>query len=114
MPSVAQILNGIWYGKSPLKFALWPVSAVYLVLARLRRFAYQRGWRRVIEPPVPVIVVGNVTVGGTGKTPFVIWLTQQLEQRGRKAGIVTRGYRGKGTHCPRTVTADSDPGEVSD
>ena len=114
MPSVAQVLNGIWYGKSPLKFALWPVSAVYLALARLRRIAYRRGWRPVIEPPVPVIVVGNVTVGGTGKTPFVIWLAEQLEQRGRKVGIVTRGYRGKGTEWPRAVTADSDPGEVGD
>jgi tetraacyldisaccharide 4'-kinase len=114
MPSVAQILNGIWYGTSPLRFALWPVSAVYLALATLRRTAYRRGWRPVVEPPVPVIVVGNVTVGGTGKTPFVIWLAEQLQQRGRKVGIVTRGYRGKGTEWPRAVTADSDPAEVGD
>lgn len=114
MPSVAAILNGIWYGTSPLRYALWPVSAVYRALARLRRAAYRRGLRPVVEPPVPVIVVGNVTVGGTGKTPFVIWLADQLQQRGRKVGIVTRGYRGKGKEWPRIVTSDSDPTEVGD
>ncbi len=114
MPSLAEILNGIWYGKSPLRFALWPVSAAYVGLARLRRAAYRRGWRPVVETPVPVIVVGNVSVGGTGKTPFVIWLAEQLKQRGRKVGIVTRGYRGKGTDWPRAVTAASDPREVGD
>jgi tetraacyldisaccharide 4'-kinase len=114
MPSVEQILNGIWYGNSPLRFALWPVSVAYLALSRLRRTAYRRGWRPVVEPAVPVIVVGNVTVGGTGKTPFVIWLADQLQQRGRKVGIVTRGYRGKGTVWPVTVAADSDPAEVGD
>jgi tetraacyldisaccharide 4'-kinase len=114
MPRVAEILNRIWYGNSPARWALWPVSAVYLALARLRRMAYRRGWRATVEAPVPVIVVGNVSVGGTGKTPFVIWLAEQLKQRGRKVGIVTRGYRGKGTTWPRAVTASSDPAEVGD
>jgi tetraacyldisaccharide 4'-kinase len=114
MASTAELLNDIWYGKSPLRYALWPVSAVYRGLARLRRTAYRRGWRPTIEVPVPVIVVGNVSVGGTGKTPFVIWLADQLKQRGRKVGIVTRGYRGKGTEWPRAVAADSDPEQVGD
>ena len=100
MASTAELLNDIWYGKSPMRYALWPVSVVYRGLARLRRTAYRRGWRPTIEVPVPVIVVGNVSVGGTGKTPFVIWLADQLKQRGRKVGIVTRGYRGKGEQCP--------------
>jgi tetraacyldisaccharide 4'-kinase len=114
MASTAELLNDIWYGKSPMRYALWPVSAIYRGLARLRRTAYQRGWRRTVEAAVPVIVVGNVSVGGTGKTPFVIWLADQLKQRGRKVGIVTRGYRGKGTQWPRAVAADSDPEEVGD
>lgn len=114
MPSAAEILNGIWYGNSPLRYVLLPVSWVYLALARLRRTAYRRGWLPEIDVGVPVIVVGNVSVGGTGKTPFVIWLADQLKQRGRKVGIVTRGYRGKGKEWPRAVTASSDPGEVGD
>ncbi len=114
MPSVTELLNRIWYGNSPLRWGLWPISSVYLALARLRRTAYRRGWRTTVEAPVPVIVVGNVSVGGTGKTPFVIWLADQLKQRGRKVGIVTRGYRGKGTEWPRAVAADSDPREVGD
>jgi tetraacyldisaccharide 4'-kinase len=114
MPAVAELLNRIWYGRSPARFALWPLSAVYLALVRLRRAAYRRGWRRIVELPVPVIVVGNVSVGGTGKTPFVIWLAEQLLQRGRKVGVVTRGYRAKGTEWPCAVTPASDPLEVGD
>jgi tetraacyldisaccharide 4'-kinase len=114
MASTEALLNGIWYGKSPMRYALWPVAAVYRSLARLRRKAYQRGWRSPVEMPVPVIVVGNVSVGGTGKTPFVIWLADQLKQRGRKVGIVTRGYRGKGKEWPAAVSPDSDPEEVGD
>ena len=112
MASTAELLNDIWYGKSPMRYALWPVSTVYRGLARLRRTAYQRGWRPTVEAAVPVIVVGNVSVGGTGKTPFVIWLADQLKQRGRKVGIVTRGYRGKGKEWPAAVSPDSDPEEV--
>jgi len=114
MASTAELLNGMWYGKSPMRYALWPVAAVYRALARLRREAYQRGWRSPVEVAVPVIVVGNVSVGGTGKTPFVIWLADQLKQRGRKVGIVTRGYRGKGKEWPAAVSPDSDPEEVGD
>jgi tetraacyldisaccharide 4'-kinase len=114
VPPTAEVLNRIWYGDSALRWVLWPISAVYLALTRLRRTAYRRGWRPVVESPVPVIVVGNVSVGGTGKTPFVIWLAEQLKQRGRRVGIVTRGYRGKGTEWPRTVAPDSDPEEVGD
>jgi tetraacyldisaccharide 4'-kinase len=87
---------------------------VYRLLAQLRRAAYRRGWRKAIDLPVPVIVVGNVSVGGTGKTPFVIWLAAQLKHRGLRVGIVTRGYRGSAQDWPRAVSADSDAREVGD
>jgi tetraacyldisaccharide 4'-kinase len=80
----------------------------------LRREAYRRGWLETVELAAPVVVVGNVSVGGTGKTPFVIWLAAQLRQHGRRVGIVTRGYRGKSAQWPRVVTADADPAEVGD
>jgi tetraacyldisaccharide 4'-kinase len=114
IPSASQVFDRIWYTDNPARWVLWPVSLVYRALARLRRTAYTRGWQSTVEVPVPVIVVGNVSVGGTGKTPFVIWLADQLKQRGRRVGIVTRGYRGKGKKWPRVVDADSDPDEVGD
>src|SRR5262245_45819874 len=112
--STSNLLSSIWYGTSPLRWLLWPVAVVYRLLARLRRLAYRRGFRKSVEVPVPLIVVGNVSVGGTGKTPFVIWLAAQLKQRGMRVGIVTRGYRGKASDWPRSVGADDDPGEVGD
>ena len=69
---------------------------------------------KAVELSVPVVVVGNVSVGGTGKTPFVIWLAAQLRQRNLRVGIVTRGYRGRASDWPRLVTPDSDPREVGD
>jgi len=63
---------------------------------------------------VPVIVVGNITVGGTGKTPLVIWLAQHLKQAGFRPGIISRGYGGQAQSWPQLVTADSDAAQVGD
>jgi tetraacyldisaccharide 4'-kinase len=111
---VSRSLTALWYGNSPLRWGLFPLALVYQGLARLRRAAYQRGTLKTVELPVPVVVVGNVTVGGTGKTPFVIWLAAQLQKRNLRVGIVTRGYRGKARDWPRVVTSTSDPLEVGD
>ena len=75
---------------------------------------FERGMLRSFSVKVPVVVVGNITVGGTGKTPVVIWLAQQLKQRGIQPGIVSRGYGGSVGHKPMRVTADSDPDTVGD
>jgi tetraacyldisaccharide 4'-kinase len=112
--SASARLNAIWYGDSALRWLLWPAATAYRLLAQLRRAAYVRGILKAVHLPVPVIVVGNVSVGGTGKTPFVIWLAAQLKQRGMRVGLVTRGYRGGATDWPRAVTADADPIEVGD
>ncbi|MDP6539099.1 MAG: tetraacyldisaccharide 4'-kinase [Planctomycetota bacterium] len=68
-------------------------SALYDGVTRARNAAYNRGWRRVGRLDVPVVSVGNLTVGGTGKTPAVIWLARELLERGRRPGILSRGYR---------------------
>lgn len=103
-----------WYGKSPLATLLRPLSWVYRLLVMLRRGMYSLGLRRVTRLNVPVIVVGNITVGGTGKTPFVIWLAGLLAREGWAPGIVARGYRGQARHWPQQVRPDADPAIVGD
>jgi tetraacyldisaccharide 4'-kinase len=104
----------LWYERHPARWLLWPVSIVYQWLAGARRLAYRRGVAQPVELPVPVIVVGNLTVGGTGKTPFVIWLADNLREKGYRVGIVTRGYRGGAGQWPLAVGPDADPAEVGD
>ena len=102
--------GALWYGPpQPLSTALLPLSWAYCAVAMGRRLAYQRGWLATAGLPVPVIVVGNISVGGTGKTPLVLWLVQWLRGRGHRPGIMTRGYGGAARDWPRRVTADSDP-----
>jgi tetraacyldisaccharide 4'-kinase len=80
----------------------------------LRRALYAAGLLRHVRLPLAVIVVGNITVGGTGKTPLVIWLARWLRQSGYRPGIVTRGYGGRAREWPQAVHAASDPASVGD
>ena len=111
---LTRLFNSIWYGGNPLKWLLWPAGWLYRAAAVLRRALYQRGMIRAVELAVPVVVVGNVTVGGTGKTPCIVWLADALKKRGLSTGIVTRGYGGQASNWPQWATRDSDPGEVGD
>ncbi len=95
----------LWYGASPLAWPLIPFSWLYGGIVWVRRACYRRGWLRARHPGVPVIVVGNVTAGGTGKTPVVAWLAAQLQARGFAPGIVSRGYGRRGHGQPLRVTA---------
>jgi tetraacyldisaccharide 4'-kinase len=105
----------LWYGPPhPLSTALLPLAWAYCALAMGRRLAYRRGWMPTLRLPVPVIVVGNISVGGTGKTPLVLWLVHWLQGRGHRPGIMTRGYGGSAQDWPRWVTADSDPRDLGD
>ncbi|MEJ2653110.1 MAG: tetraacyldisaccharide 4'-kinase [Gammaproteobacteria bacterium] len=104
----------LWYGSHPLSILLLPLSGVFGLLVSLRRFAYETGMLRRHKLPVPVIVIGNITVGGTGKTPLVIWLVESLRGAGYRPGVVSRGYGGDTARMPQLVTADSDPVAVGD
>lgn len=103
-----------WQRKTALSTLLLPVSWCYCLLVTLRRLAYRRGLLRTRYLPVPVIVVGNITVGGTGKTPLVIWLAQWLSRQGRRPGIITRGYGGLSRTWPLIVTPTTDPRQAGD
>ena len=103
----------LWYGEPPGIPVLQPLSWLYGAAVSVRRKAYERGWARPRDVGRPVIVVGNLTVGGTGKTPLTIWLANHLRQRGREVGLVSRGY-GRERGGVRLVGADSSWREVGD
>jgi len=103
-----------WYSGARWIHLLRPFSWVFRRVVVRRRRAFLTGRRAVWRAPVPVVVVGNVTVGGTGKTPLVIWLARYLESLGHRPGIVTRGYGGKAGSHPQRVTAAADPAEFGD
>lgn len=99
-----------WYGNKRWVRSLAPISWAYGRLARYRRSRLSaNAW----VPPVPLLVVGNISLGGTGKTPLVIWLANWLQDAGKKVGVVSRGYKGKGSF-PALVQSDSDILEVGD
>ena len=102
-----------WYRLSALSLALWPVSLLYRLVVALRRFVYVSGLLQSARLPVPVIVVGNIVAGGTGKTPLVLALAAMLRENGRKPGIVSRGYRGVAA-APMEVAATSAVALVGD
>lgn len=107
-------LDELWYGRSPLSILLAPLGALYGAVMSLRRALYCAGILRSTRIAVPVIVVGNVSVGGTGKTPVVIWLAEMLKRAGKRPGVVSRGYGGESISWPQQVRADSDPRLVGD
>lgn len=102
-----------WYRLSALSLALWPASLLYRLLSALRRLAYSSGALPAVKLPVAAIVVGNIVVGGTGKTPLVLWLAAMLKKDGRRPGIVSRGYHGSAA-APMAVSAASPVDLVGD
>lgn len=106
-------LEQYWYRITPLHAVLLPLSLLFQALAWLRRLIYRSGLLPTTRLPVPVIVVGNVSVGGSGKTPLVLWLALALRERGMRPGIISRGYGGAAA-MPQSVTAASDPAQAGD
>jgi tetraacyldisaccharide 4'-kinase len=107
-------LEHYWYRKNAISTLLLPLSWAYQGLSQVRRAYYRQLNQRRSRPSVPVVVVGNVTVGGTGKTPLINWLADLLKARGYKPGIVSRGYGGRTKSWPQFVNNDSDPTQVGD
>ncbi|MCY3839948.1 MAG: lipid A export permease/ATP-binding protein MsbA [Gammaproteobacteria bacterium] len=102
-----------WYGRRFWPRLLLPFAALYAWVAKRRRNRFRAGKARSWRAPVPVVVVGNITVGGTGKTPLVIWLAQWLRNRGVRPGVVSRGYGGRGRY-PLNVTASTPAAACGD
>ena len=102
-----------WQRVTFVSALLYPLSLIFRGIVALRRAAYRTKVLASRRLGVPVIVVGNITVGGTGKTPLVLWLAEFLLRRGFHPGIVSRGY-GSSQRSPRRVTAASDPARVGD
>ena len=103
----------LWYGPRYRAWPLLPLSVLFTQLARARRWAYQRAGLARARLPVPVIVVGNLSVGGTGKTPLLIALAHTLRDQGYQPGLISRGYGGRAAGVI-AVTPTSDPALVGD
>ncbi len=107
-------LPGYWFDAAPVPLAARALSALYAGLIGLRRRAYARGLLRVHRVAVPVLVVGNLSVGGTGKTPLTIALVERLRQQGWTPGVASRGYGRADPKRPRWIEAGTTPDEGGD
>jgi tetraacyldisaccharide 4'-kinase len=111
------LLERTWYRATPvwpvIAAALLPLAGVFALVAALRRRAYRAGLLRTVALRAPVVVVGNLTVGGTGKTPLVLWLARTLRARGYTPGILSRGY-GRRADAPSEVSTAASAADVGD
>jgi tetraacyldisaccharide 4'-kinase len=111
--SVQSWLNRIWYDRAAPPWWLLPLSFVYGAVVGSRRRLYAKRLRKSTRMASPVVVVGNLSVGGTGKTPLVCWLVGRLTDLGFKPGVVTRGYGGSSRNV-RLIHSSDDPNVVGD
>ena len=108
------LIQTAWRRENALYYlVLVPISWLFAAITALRRFAYKVGILKSCQLPVPVIVVGNINMGGNGKTPVVMWLVQQLSNKGYQPAVISRGYGGS-VSVPTSVNADSLASVVGD
>ena len=106
-------LERAWHKRARWLILLWPVSVLFQALTTIRRAA-QQSKKRPADQTAPLIVIGNISLGGTGKTPLLIALSQELQKQGFKPGIVSRGYGGRAPGYPLAVNSDSDVSQSGD
>ncbi|MFO6424769.1 tetraacyldisaccharide 4'-kinase [Motilimonas sp. KMU-193] len=103
-----------WYSRTIVSYLLLPFTGLFALVTTMRRLAYRLGWLRSEHAGVPTIVVGNLSVGGNGKTPVVIWLCEILTAAGFKPGVISRGYGGKAQHYPLIVDQHTSGAQAGD
>ncbi len=113
MRLIHEVLNAQYYKKSSWIFILLPLSFIYFLIIFLRSWAYKIGIFKSIKMDVPVVIIGNITIGGTGKTPLVIWLLEKLIKLGMKPGLICSGYNSN-AKSPQEVFIDSEVSDVGD
>lgn len=107
-------IHRAWYEDAPSGWLLLPLSGLYWLVLVCRKLLYSCGLLRTHMASVPVVVVGNITAGGTGKTPTVLWLIQELRARGFNPGVVSRGYGGSKANSSMRVEQDTDAAIAGD
>jgi tetraacyldisaccharide 4'-kinase len=103
-----------WYRPITWAWLLYPLALLFKLVSTARRLCYQKGLFNSYRSDLPVIVVGNISVGGNGKTPFVIWLCETLIAAGYKPGVISRGYGGKSDNYPLLVEQNITGKEAGD
>lgn len=113
MPPSRRSVEAIWRQRGLAAWLLLPVALLFALASALRRAFYDAGVLKAERLAVPVVVVGNITAGGSGKTPLVIWLVDELRRRGRNPGVISRGYGGRAEGVRKLSHGDT-PAEVGD
>ncbi len=111
---ISRWLQDAWYKEMYISSAFMPFSMLYDDVMRFRAFLYRIGIKKKTKLAVPVVIVGNITVGGTGKTPLILWMADWLKQQGYNPGIISRGYGGTAEEWPQWVNSQSNPELVGD
>lgn len=107
-------LDHYWYSTNIISLLLLPLAGLFCSVSFIRSLLYRLAVLKSFRAPVPVIIIGNISVGGTGKTPLIIELVKQLQAKGKKPGVISRGYGGKATSWPQIVDAQASVIEVGD
>ena len=112
--SLAERLTTAWYAGHPALVLLRPLEWLYRAVVQRKRARFLAGEGEIYRAPLPVLVVGNITVGGTGKTPLILWLIEHCRSRGLRVGVVSRGYGAQPPSLPWRVRADDSASVAGD